>query len=44
MDAKEFLAQFNKDLEKMKTEVGDTVGAFAGLFSKTIALHIPIFQ
>ncbi|MBL7107085.1 MAG: carboxymuconolactone decarboxylase family protein [Phycisphaerae bacterium] len=36
MDAKEFLAQFNEDLEKMKTEVGDMVGAFAGLFSKTM--------
>ena len=32
MDAKEFLTQFNEDLEKMKTEVGGMVGAFAGLF------------
>ncbi len=37
MNAKEFLAQFDEDLEKMKTEVGDMVGAFAGLFSKTMA-------
>lgn len=37
MDAKEFLGQFNTDLGKMKTEVGGMCGAFAGLFSKTMA-------
>ena len=37
MDAKEFLAQFNEDLKKMKIEVSDMVGAFATLFSKTMA-------
>ena len=37
MDAKKFLTQFNNDLEKMKTDVGDMVGAFAGLFGKTMA-------
>ena len=37
MGAKEFLTQFNEDLEKMKTEVGDMVGAFAGLFGKVMA-------
>ena len=37
MDAKKFLAQFNEDLEKMRIEVGDMVGAFAGLFGKTMA-------
>ena len=37
MDAKEFLSQFGKDLEKMKTEAGGMVGAFAGLFGKTMA-------
>ena len=37
MDAKKFLAQFDEDLEKMKTEAGGMVGAFAGLFGKTMS-------
>jgi AhpD family alkylhydroperoxidase len=37
MNAKEFLAQFSKDLGKMKATVGETVEAFTGLFSKTMA-------
>lgn len=36
MNAKEFLGQFSKDLKKMKAETGDMVGAFAGLFGKTM--------
>ena len=36
MDAKEYLAQFGRDAEKMKAEVGDMVGAFGGLFAKVM--------
>ena len=36
MDTKEFLVQFNDDTRKMKSQAGDMVSAFAGLFSKTM--------
>ena len=36
MDAKEFLAQFNEDLGKMKNQAGNAVGAFGTLFAKTM--------
>ena len=36
MDAKKFLNEFGKDLEKMKTETGGMVGAFGALFGKTM--------
>jgi len=36
MDAKEFLVQFNNDTRTMKKEAGDMVGAFGGLFGKTM--------
>ena len=36
MDAKEFLGQFGKDLEKMKADTKGMVGAFGNLFGKTM--------
>jgi len=36
MDAKSFLEQFNKDMEKVKAQAGNMVGAFGSLFSKTM--------
>jgi len=36
MSAKDFLGQFGKDLEKMKAQSGDMVGAFGNLFAKTM--------
>lgn len=37
MDAKKILEQFGNDLEKMKAQTGDMVGAFGNLFGKTMS-------
>lgn len=37
METKEFIANFGKDLEKMKSEANATVTGFGGLFTKTMA-------